>query len=174
MRLIVWSDVSYLSESNARSRAGGYHYLSAYGDPATAKPNGAVDVISTIILTVVSAASEAETAALFINGQAAMPTRNTLADLGYPQLGTPLITDNTTALGFTKNTVRLKRSKAIDMRYYWIRDRVKLGDYTVTWGPGSENMADYFTKTHPQSIVAQFATNMSMTHTYEHPEHKCI
>jgi len=37
------------------------------------------------------------------------------------------------------------------MRYFWIRDRVTLGDYTITWGPGSDNLGDYFTKTHPSS-----------------------
>ena len=83
--------------------------------------NCAVEAISTIIPTVVSAASEAETAALFVNGQAGVPTRLTLTDLGYPQSGTPIISDNTTAIGFANNSVRLKRSKAIDMRYHWIK-----------------------------------------------------
>ena len=149
MRLVIWSDASYLSERDARSRAGGLHYLTNRGDPTTAKINGAVDVISTIIPTVVSAASEAETAGLFINGQAGVPTRLTLADLGYPQDATPIISDNTTAIGFANNSVRLKRSKAIDMRYHWIRDRVARGEYTVAWGPGADNFADYFTKSHP-------------------------
>ena len=149
MRLIIWSDASYLSESKARSRAGGLHYLSSAGDPATAPINGAIDVISVILPTVVSAASEAEYAGLFHNGQAAVSTINTLADLGYPQSATPIITDNTTAVGIANHTVRLKRSKAMDMRYHWIRDRVRQGYYQVTWGPGELNLADYFTKTHP-------------------------
>jgi hypothetical protein len=149
MRLVIWSDASYLSESNARSRAGGLHYLTSKGDPIAAKPNGAIEAISSIIPTVVSAASEAETASLFINGQAGNPTRLTLADLGYPQTATPIISDNTTAIGFANNSVRLKRSKAIDMRYHWIRDRVARGEYSVAWGPGADNFADYFTKNHP-------------------------
>ena len=149
MRLVIWSDASYLSESNARSRAGGMHYLTSQGDPIAAKPNGAVEVISSIIPTVCSASSEAETAGLFINGQAGVPTRLTLTDLGYPQPATPIISDNTTAIGFANNSVRLKRSKAIDMRYHWIRDRVARGEYSVAWGPGAENFADYFTKNHP-------------------------
>ena len=114
MRLIIHSDASYLSESNARSRAGGIHYLSSNGDPTMAPRNGAIDVISSIIPTVVSAASEAKTAGLFINGQASVAARNALADLGYPQNATPMITDNTTANGIANNTIRLKRSKAID------------------------------------------------------------
>jgi hypothetical protein len=149
MRLVLWSDSSYLSESNSRSRAGGYHYLTNNGDPTTAPVNGAIDVISAILPTVVSAISEGEYASLFLNGQAAVSTRHTLEDLGYPQQATPIITDNTTAYGIANRTVRLKRSKAIDMRYNWIRDRVTSGDYTVLWGPGETNLADYFTKTHP-------------------------
>jgi hypothetical protein len=149
MRLVLWSDSSYLSESNSRSRAGGHHYLSKYGNPTSVPINGAIDSISAIIPTVVSAASEAEYAGLFLNGQAAVSTRQTLEDLGYPQHATPIITDNTTAYGIANQTVRLKRSKAIDMRYNWIRDRVANGDYVVLWGPGESNLADYFTKTHP-------------------------
>jgi len=149
MRLIIWSDASYLSEPKARSRAGGLHYLSNNGPAADAPVNGAVDIISSLIPTVVSAVSEAELAALFLNGQSGLSTRNTLADLGYPQLATPILTDNTTALGLATRSIRLKRSKAIDMRYFWIRDRVALGDYHVSWAPGAANLADYFTKTHP-------------------------
>ena len=153
MRLVLWSDGSYLSESLSRSRAGGYHYLTGNGDPLLEPPNGAIEAISTIIPTVVSAASEAEYAGLFINGQAATSTRQTLEDLGYPQQATPIITDNTTAYGIANRTVRLKRSKAIDMRYNWIRrDRVANGrGLTIHWGPRDSNLlAEYFfTKTHP-------------------------
>jgi hypothetical protein len=31
---------------------------------------------------------------------------------------------------------------------YWIKDRVKQGQFDVYWGPGYQNMADYFTKHH--------------------------
>ena len=168
MRLVVWSDASYLSESKSRSRAGGLHYLSSSGEPTSAPVNGAIEAISTIIPTVVSAASEAELAGLFLNGQAAVSTRHTLADLGYPQNATPIITDNTTAMGIANRTVRLKRSKAVDMRYHWIRDRADLGEYAILWGPGADNLADYFTKTHPPShyqTMRSHYVNSPNTHT---------
>jgi len=149
MRLILWSDASYLSESNARSRAGGLHYLSDPGLPDIVPINGAIDIISTIIPTVVSSVAEAELASLFLNAQQAMATCTTLSDLGYTQTATPIITDNTTAKGIADQSVRLKRSKAIDMRYFWITDRVKQGQFAIHWGPGTANLADYFTKTHP-------------------------
>ena len=113
-------------------RAGGPDYLSSVSNPTAATVNGAIEAVSTIIPTVVSAASEAELAGLFLNGQAAVSTRHTLADLGRPQNPTPLITDNSTALGITNRTVRLMRSKAIDMRYHWIRDRFDITDTSRT------------------------------------------
>ena len=50
------------------------------------------------------------------------------------------------------STVKQQRSKAIDMRFYWLRDRVEQGQFRVYWAPGSENFADYFTKHHPPSL----------------------
>ena len=37
-------------------------------------------------------------------------------------------------------------TSAIDMRFYWIKDRVKMGHFHVFWRPGTENIADYWTK----------------------------
>jgi hypothetical protein len=36
----------------------------------------------------------------------------------------------------------------MDMRFYWIKDRVKQGQFNVYWSPGCQNLADYFTKHH--------------------------
>jgi hypothetical protein len=36
----------------------------------------------------------------------------------------------------------------MDMRFYWINDRVKQGQFKIYWGPGYQNLADYFTKHH--------------------------
>jgi hypothetical protein len=45
--------------------------------------------------------------------------------------------------------IKQNRSKGIDMRYYWLRDRVTQGLFNVQWEPGKFNLADYFTKHHP-------------------------
>jgi hypothetical protein len=57
-------------------------------------------------------------------------------------------TDNTTATGYSNGTLKQKRTQAMDMRFYWIKDRVKQGQFNVYWGRGYENLADYFTKHH--------------------------
>jgi hypothetical protein len=151
MRLICYSDASHCSETEGRSRAGGFLYLGSAGplpDNNAEHLNGAIECISSIIPTVVSSAAEAEYAALFLVGQTAEGLRATLEDLGYPQGPTPIICDNSCAVGITNKTVKQKRSKAIDMRYHWIRDRASQGHFAISWQRGSTNVADFFTKIH--------------------------
>jgi hypothetical protein len=72
----------------------------------------------------------------------------TLEEFGHPQPATPLKTDNSTACGIMNGTVKQKRTKAMDMRYYWLRDRVRQKQFNVFWEPGINNLADYPTKHH--------------------------
>lgn len=97
---------------------------------------------------VLSSATEAEMGALFYNAKDAAWLRTTLTDMGHPQPPTPIQTDNACAAGIINNEMKQKRSKAIDMRFYWVRDRVNQGHFIVHWNKGSDNLADYFTKHH--------------------------
>ena len=115
------------------------------------KPNGAVHILCHIMREVLSSAAEAELGALFHNGKEACPLRIALEELGHPQPATPMATDNNTASGIATDTVKQKRSKAIDMRFYWIRDRVRQGQFQIYWSKGQTNRADYFSKHHPAS-----------------------
>lgn len=147
MRLIVHSDAAHNGETKGRSRAGGYMYLGSHDD-ADKTVNGHVYCFSTIFDVVVGSAAEAEYGALYLNAQDAESLRNTLSDLGYPQGPTPIICDNSCAVGITNNKLKQKRSKAFDMRFHWIRDRVKQGHFIVRWEPGIINLADLLTKAH--------------------------
>ncbi len=147
MKLVGHSDGSYLSESEARSRAGGILFLGDCDDNEA--PNAPVCFLSVIIKTVVTSATATEYAAAFIVGQAAISIINTLADLGYPQTQTEIFCDNLCAVGIANNTFNLKRTKTIDMRYHWIRDQVQLKVFKITWKAGKLNLADFFTKAHP-------------------------
>ena len=145
--------------SKARSRAAAYFYLSTdYGallppDHASklpSCPNGAVHVMSTVMQQVLLSATEAEVGAKFYGCQAAVPLRNTLADLGHIQRATLIITDNECCKGILNNTVKQRRSKAMDMRFYWVKCRIAQGQFTSLWQYGRENLANYFTKLHAQ------------------------
>jgi hypothetical protein len=47
-----------------------------------------------------------------------------LEELGHPQPPTAIQTDNECANGIANDTVKQRRSKAMDMRFYWIRNRI--------------------------------------------------
>ncbi len=143
MTLIGHADASYLSETNARSRAGAIFYLHSPDHPAI---NGSIHCHSTIIDVVVSSTAEAEYAALFLAAKEAEELRTTLADLGYSQPTTTLISDNKCATGLVNRQIRAKDSKAFDMRWHWIQDRVAQKHFNITWQPGTANLADAFTK----------------------------
>ena len=79
-------------------------------------------VIAKILKMVVSLAAEAEVASLFYAAQTIAPLQITVDELGHKQPATPLRTDNNTASGIMNGTIRQQRSKAIDMRFYWLKD----------------------------------------------------
>ncbi|NNE46316.1 MAG: hypothetical protein HKN37_06620, partial [Rhodothermales bacterium] len=160
MCLWTHSDASYLSVIKARSRVAGYFFLSDFPEnpdkpPGDTDPppasNGAVSVLVQIPKEVLSSAAEAELAGGYYTAKEAVPMRILLEELGHPQPPTPLQTDNSTATGIANDTVRQRRSKAMDMRFYWIRDRVRQKQFHVYWRKGTLNRADYFTKHHPPS-----------------------
>jgi hypothetical protein len=71
--------------------------------------------------------------------------------MGHPQNATTIIKSNFTAARISNNTVKQCRSKAIDMPFYWVQDRVSQGQFTVVWNKGKQNLAHQFTKHHPKS-----------------------
>ena len=149
MILNIHSDASYLSASNARSRASGYFFL---GDlPTDKKPiflNGAIQVLCTVLRLVAASAAEAELGALFHNAQEGKILRLTLEEMGHPQPPTPIHIDNTTAVGIVNNTIKRQRSRAMEMRYFWLLDTEAQKIFTFHYTPGQENLADYPSKHH--------------------------
>jgi hypothetical protein len=84
-------------------------------------------------------ATEAEVGTCFHNAQDAISIRTTLKELGWPQPTTPIQVNNSCAAGIISDTVKQRCYKAIDMRFYWVRDRVNQGQFRAHWRPGHEN-----------------------------------
>jgi hypothetical protein len=160
MVVAVHSDASYLSEQNARSRAGGHFFMSS--DSTIPQNNGAVLNIAHIIKHVMSSATEAELAGLYIMAREAVYIRIILEELGHKQPPTPIQTDNSMAEAVINGKVQPKRTKAMDMRFHWLRDRECQEQFRIYWRPGKLNYADYWTKHHPtkhhQNIRKEFIT----------------
>ena len=120
-------------------------------DAMVSQLNRSIHAFTTIIDVVVASAAEAEYAALFYAGQIAAGLRTVLSALGHSQPTTVMLSDNVCAVGLANDTVKIWRSKSIDMRYHWIKDRVKQLQFTVLWQKGADNLADFFTKPLPTS-----------------------
>ena len=61
------------------------------------------------------------------------------------------VTNSATGYGFVNNIIRQQRSRAIDMRFYWVRVRQGEGTFLVYWMAGEHNLANYFPNHHPTS-----------------------
>jgi hypothetical protein len=71
--------------------------------------------------------------------------------MGHPQPATSMNTGNSTACGIVNDTVKQRKSKATNKRFYWIRCRSKQNQFRIHWKRGEDNHADYFTKHHTAS-----------------------
>jgi hypothetical protein len=98
-----------------------------------------------------SSAAEAELGSLVINAKTAISRRHTLEELSHPQPPTPMQTDNKTAHDLLTNKIMPKALKVMDMRFHWLQCCKGQGQLRYYWRPGTQNMADYFTKHHPAS-----------------------
>ena len=151
MVLQLMSDASYLSRPKARSVCGYDSYL---GSPNAI--NGPISCGSWMINCVCGSVAEAELAGGFQAAQTATHHRAILSDLGYPQPPTMLRMDNTVAIGIAAGQMNAKRSKSMDMRFFWLVDRVKQQQFAVSHIPGIWNIADHFTKPLPKQKFYQF------------------
>jgi hypothetical protein len=143
MQLKIHSDASYFYDPKAKSRIGGYFYLgNKTNSPNKPLSNGPLLCHTILLKNVFSSVAEAEFGAIFVTAKEGTVTRTTLAEIGHSQDFTELKTDNTPADGIINNTVQQKRSKATDMRFYWVKDRVEQDQFSDT------TMGDYFTKHH--------------------------
>ena len=69
--------------------------------------------------------TEAELGGLFENFHKATATRMALEEMGHQRPPAPVATDNTAANSIVNGTTKQKISRAIDMRFYWVRDRIR-------------------------------------------------
>ena len=109
--ICVYSDASYISEPEARSRAGGYFLLGPNSKtPIQDMPleNGPVRVECSIVRNVVASSTEAELGGLFQNCHKSTYMRTALSDMSHIQPPTPVETENTATNGIVNITAKQK------------------------------------------------------------------
>jgi hypothetical protein len=67
------------------------------------------------------------------------------------------LTTRSLAEGLAADTINAKRSKSMDAHFFWLRDRIKKGQFKVQHLAGRWNIAEFFTKSLPREKFSQFA-----------------
>ena len=81
-----------------------------------------------------ASATEAELRGVFEIYQKSTSMRTALAEMGHLQPPTPVATDNTAANIIVNKMTKQKISRAIDMIFYWVRDRIGQNHSRIFWG----------------------------------------
>ena len=134
----------------------GYSDADWGGDEATARSTtgyifsvcgGPINWSSKLQPTVAKSTAESEYMAASAAAQEAIYMRQLLEDLTFKQDGATVIyEDNTGAIALTENPVHHQRTKHINIRYHFIRERVESGEIKLIHVPSAEQLADILTK----------------------------
>jgi hypothetical protein len=134
----VFVDADHASDKDDRRSVTGYVFMLA---------SGPVSWQSRSQTTVALSSMEAEYMAACAATQEALWLMMLLDQMGI-EITKPLVLheDNQACIDFSKNPGDHKRSKHIDTRYHFVRERVESGDIRLEWIPTTDQIADIFTK----------------------------
>ena len=82
--------------------------------------------------------TEVELGGLFENYQKSTNIRTALAEMVHEQASTPLTTENTAANSIVNGKATRKRSQAINIRFYLVRERIQQNHFHIFWGEGKK------------------------------------
>ena len=96
-----------------------------------------------------ASAMKVELGGLFENFQKVTSMRTTLAEMGHQPPPTSVATNNKAAKSIVNGMSKQKISRAIDMIFYWVRDRIRKNHFHIFWEEVKKNLLYYVTKQHP-------------------------
>jgi len=106
--------------------------------------------------TVAHSSTEAEYMAMSDCSRQVMWIQSLLRELGFSESRTPICGDNQGSIFIASNPVQEHRTKHIDIRYHYIRERVEEGDVELFFIPGTDNPADLLTKALGDNLFQRF------------------
>ena len=116
---------------------------------------GAVSWGSRLQPTVALSSTEAEYMATCAAVQEVMCLRQFFADIGFDQKeATTIHQDNQACIALSSNPIYQKRTKHIDIRYHYIREKVEDGEVVLVHVPSERQLADLLTKPLPRVRLA--------------------
>lgn len=153
-KLIGFSDADFAGDVDIQRSTTGYAFSFA---------NGLVSWSSQRQKLVTLSTTEAEYVAVASAAKEAIWLRNLLNDLGYRQKNaTVILIDNQSTIRLVKNPEFHKRTKHIDIKFHYIREKVESGDICVQYTPTDSQRADMFTKALPKRFI-DMRNNLGLT-----------
>ncbi|CAK1594594.1 unnamed protein product [Parnassius mnemosyne] len=138
--LVGFSDSDFASDIDSRKSNTGYIFMMNGGPVSWASRKQNTVALSTTESEYM-AASEAAKEILWL--------RQLLIDIDEPQLVITLCIDNQSAIKLIHNPIYHKRTKHIDIRYNFIREKVEQNVINVQYVKSSNQLADFLTKALP-------------------------
>ncbi|KAE8905448.1 hypothetical protein PF006_g33054 [Phytophthora fragariae] len=86
---------------------------------------------------------------------------------------TEVFVDNESAKKLASNPIFHQRTKHIDVRHHFVRERVQMKQIEVLRVPGSDNVADAFTKPLPRATFEKHRAAMALMSREEFEKPTC-
>jgi hypothetical protein len=138
LELEVYSDADWGGDIDTRRSTTGYVCM---------LNGGAISFASKLQPTVALSSAEAEYMALAAATQEVLHLGPILESMGVKSSqAIKVYEDNQGCIALAENPVFQKRSKHIDIRYHFVRERVEMGDIKVEYVSTEEQLADMLTK----------------------------
>lgn len=138
--LIGYSDSDFASDIDSRKSNTGYIFM-MNGGPVTWASRKQSTVALSTTESEYMAASEAAKEILWL--------RQLLIDIREPQLVVTLCIDNQSAIKLIHNPIYHRRTKHIDIKYNFIREKVEQNIISIRYVESSNQFADFLTKALP-------------------------
>lgn len=135
-KLTGYSDADYANEIPRRKSTSGYVVFYC---------GGLVSWSSKKQSTIATATSEAELYAAFECTKDLLYLKNLILEITGNDLKADLFVDNTTTIKQIKDGV-MKRSKHVEIKYYFVHEKVEEGQISVHYCPTDEQIGDILTK----------------------------
>jgi len=153
--LTGYCDSDYAADIDTRRSTGGYIFKIA---------NGPVTWSSKRQATVSLSTTEAEYIAASMATKEAIWLRNLLSDIGRRcENATIIMTDNQSTIKLIKNPEFHSRTKHIDVRYHFIREKLIEHEIDVKYIPSKNQLADIFTKGLPRDQFKHLVHEIGIT-----------
>jgi hypothetical protein len=142
LELVGWTDSDWASDLDTRRSIAGFTLDLNGGSISWSSKKQPTVALSTV---------EAEYMATTQATREAIWLRSLLTDLGSPPTAATIVhADNQGSISLARNPVNHARTKHIDIRYHFIRERIESGEIDLRYVSTADQVADILTKALPK------------------------